>query len=125
LNREKICPLLLRVFHRIHGHHRADDFDSYRIKTISSDEAQIYTWKDATLREITELIKVINPAAKSRNSRVSFGFVYPDKVGRMVMRNVGECWGDPRNGVGKDDNKTLDELHFEIGDYLDAAIYVK
>jgi len=47
------------------------------------------------------------------------------KVGRMVMRDVGECWGDPRNGVGRDDNKTLDELHFEIGDYLDAAIYVK
>jgi len=125
LNREKTCPLLLKVFHRIHGHHRAEDFDSRRIQTLSPDEAQIYTWKDATLREITELIKAINPAAKSRNARISYAFAYPDKVGRMVMRQVGECWGDERNGYGKDDNKTLDELHFETGDYLDAAIHVK
>lgn len=81
------------------------------------EEVQIYTWSDATLREITELVKEVvcmsllshhghlwhmmaacfpnavcmqvNPAAKRMNARLEFSFVYPDKRGRNVMRVVG------------------------------------
>ena len=79
------------------------------------EEVQIYTWPDATLREITELVKEVvtleccqtkascnqmapscshavslqvNPAAKRMNARLEFSFVYPDKRGRNVMRVV-------------------------------------
>jgi len=121
VNREKTCPLLLRVFHQVQRHHRAQEFDN--VKNLARDEAQIYTWRDATLREITELIKALNPAARARYAQISFALVYPDKSGLMALRPVGECSGDSRSS-GRDDNKTLDELHFETGDYLDVAIQV-
>jgi histone deacetylase complex subunit SAP18 len=43
---------------------------------------------DATLRELSDLIKEVKPAARMRSSRLSFAFVYPDKRGRNVMRQV-------------------------------------
>ncbi|MED6150548.1 hypothetical protein PIB30_073400, partial [Stylosanthes scabra] len=43
------------------------------------DEVQIYTWKDATLRELTDLVKEVAPAARRRNAKLSFAFVFPDK----------------------------------------------
>lgn len=51
--------------------------------------AQIYTWMDATLRELSDLVKEVKPAARGRMTRLSFAFVYPDKRGRNVMRQVG------------------------------------
>jgi histone deacetylase complex subunit SAP18 len=52
------------------------------------DEVQIYTWRDATLRELTDLMKEVAPAARKRDARLSFAFVYPDRRGRNVIRNV-------------------------------------
>ena len=49
---------------------------------------QIYTWMDATLRELSDLIKEVKPAARGRMTRISFALVYPDKRGRNVMRQV-------------------------------------
>ncbi|KAF3790974.1 Histone deacetylase complex subunit [Nymphaea thermarum] len=54
VDREKTCPLLLRVFTKIGTHHTKEDF-AVRGKE-PKDEVQIYTWKDATLRELTDLI---------------------------------------------------------------------
>jgi len=102
------------------SHHRIEDYQ-VRGKEPVSDEVQIYTWRDASLRELTELIKEVNEAARRRESRLSFSFVYPDKRGRNVMRDVGTVYGLRK---GDDDNKTLDQLHFEIGDFLDVAIYL-
>lgn len=49
----------------------------------------------------------------------------------MVLREIGQTWAysDGRKAREsadgrKDDQKTLDELHFETGDFLDVAIYV-
>ncbi|GFH28444.1 uncharacterized protein HaLaN_26935 [Haematococcus lacustris] len=55
VDREKTCPLLLRVFTRNGGHHKLDEF-AVRGKEPSG-EIQIYTWMDATLRELSDLIK--------------------------------------------------------------------
>ena len=41
------------------------------------DEVQVYTWMDATLRELSDLIKEASPAARDRNSQLSFAIVYP------------------------------------------------
>jgi len=123
VDREKTCPLLLRVFYRLGGHHRVENFDK-RIKVLSTEEVQIYTWKDATLRELTDLVKEIHNGARGRNAKLSFALIYPDKSGRMVLREVGQVWSQPKRGDQKDDMKTLDELHFETGDYLSVAIYV-
>ncbi|XP_044477433.1 histone deacetylase complex subunit SAP18-like isoform X2 [Mangifera indica] len=104
---------------KIGSHHSVEDF-AVRGKE-PKDEVQIYTWKDATLRELTDLVKEVAPEARRRNAKLSFAFVYPDKRGRFVLRQVGmtHSYG---NGRRLDDSKALAELNFEIGDYLDVAI---
>ncbi|XWS32271.1 hypothetical protein CRYUN_Cryun23aG0145700 [Craigia yunnanensis] len=110
-----MCPLLSWIG----GHHSKEDF-AVRGKE-PKDEVQIYTWKDATLRELTDLVKEVAPPARRRDARLSFAFVYPDKNGRFVVREVGKTFSYG-NGRQLDDSKTLGELSFEIGDYLDVAI---
>ncbi|GMY30168.1 histone deacetylase complex subunit SAP18-like [Fagus crenata] len=119
VDREKTCPLLLRVFTKIGSHHGDEDF-AVRGKE-PKDEVQIYTWKDATLRELTDLVKEVAPEARRRNAKLSFAFVYPDQRGRFILRTVGmtHSYG---NGRRLDDSKSLGELSFQIGDYLDVAI---
>ncbi|VVB03479.1 unnamed protein product [Arabis nemorensis] len=102
------------------GHHTKEDY-AVRGKE-PKDEVQIYTWKDANLRELTDLVKEVSVAARRRNARLSFAFVYPDKNGRFIVREVGETMSYP-NRKQPDDTKTLSDLDFEIGDYLDVAIY--
>lgn len=124
VDREKTCPLLLRVFTKIGGHHNQEDF-AVRGKE-PKDEVQIYTWKDATLRELTDLVKEIAPEARRRNAKLSFAFVYPDKGGRFVLKQAGmtHAYGNVGGNMGRrlDDSKSLNELKFQIGDYLDVAV---
>lgn len=106
------------MFLQAGGLHTNEDF-AVRGKE-PKDEVQIYTWKDATLRELTDLVKEVAPAARRRNAKLSFAFVYPDKRGRFTVREVGQTFSF---GNGRlDDGKILAELGFEIGDYLDVAI---
>ncbi|KAK3152264.1 hypothetical protein QOZ80_2BG0156580 [Eleusine coracana subsp. coracana] len=117
IDREKTCPLLLRVFTRVAGHHDKEEF-AVRGKE-PKDELQIYTLKDATLRKLTDLVKEVALSARRRNARLSFAFVYPDKNGHFVVRPVGSTFACGGRG---DDAKTLAELGFQIGDYLSVAI---
>nr|XP_023876865.1 histone deacetylase complex subunit SAP18-like isoform X1 [Quercus suber]XP_023876866.1 histone deacetylase complex subunit SAP18-like isoform X2 [Quercus suber] len=120
VDREKTCPLLLRVFTKNGSHHGEEDF-AVRGKE-PKDEVQIYTWKDATLRELTDLVKEVAPEARRRSAKLSFAFVYPDNRGRFVLRTVGTTLSYG-NGRRLDDSKSLGELSFQIGDYLDVAIF--
>ena len=55
----QVCPLLLRVFPKLGGHHRLEEF--VRVRTAElDDEVQIYTWLDATLRELSDLVKEVS-----------------------------------------------------------------
>mmetsp|Transcript_35996 Transcript_35996/g.90920 ORF Transcript_35996/g.90920 Transcript_35996/m.90920 type:complete len:174 (-) Transcript_35996:252-773(-) len=117
VDREKTCPLLLRVFYKNGGHHKLEEFAVRGQEP--KDEIQIYTWMDANLRELTDLIKEVNEAARARAARLSFAFVYPDRSGRNVMRQVGMVHS---SRVSDDDARTLKSLRFQTGDYLDVAI---
>ncbi|XP_050229605.1 histone deacetylase complex subunit SAP18-like [Mercurialis annua] len=117
IDREKTCPLLLRVFVKPGGHHKMEEF-SVRGKE-PKEEVQIYTWRDATLRELTDLVKEVVPEARRRDARLSFAFVYPDKHGRHVLRVAGVTHSSARR---PDDSQALGQLGFQIGDYLDVAI---
>jgi len=116
--REKTCPLLMRVFIRVGEHNREEDYNP-RADKFPKDELQIYTWKDADLRELTSLIKEVNNLARKRDTQFSFAFVFPDKRGRMTLKPVGKTHSVKK---GEDDDKNLDSLRFEPGDYLDVAI---
>lgn len=117
VDREKTCPLLLRVFPKVGGHHRLEDF--MRRGNEPKEEVQIYTWPDATLRELADLVKEVKPEARGRNARLSFAFVYPDRRGKNVMKQVGLVHA---TRLSDDDNKTLHFLQFQTGDYLSVAI---
>mmetsp|Transcript_16731 Transcript_16731/g.23078 ORF Transcript_16731/g.23078 Transcript_16731/m.23078 type:complete len:146 (+) Transcript_16731:108-545(+) len=120
IDREKTCPLLLRVFPKVGGPHRVDEF-AERGKE-PKDEVQIYTWPDATLRELTDLMKEVRPEARKPQARLDFALVYPDRMGRNVFRRVGTVWSAPHRGRGEDDGKSLKSISFQTGDFLDVAI---
>ena len=46
---------------------------------------QIYSWMDATLRELSDLIKEASPAARDRNSQLSFAIVYPGQHAQSLL----------------------------------------
>eukprot|EP00967_Tisochrysis_lutea_P006251 scaffold7419_cov31-Tisochrysis_lutea.AAC.3 len=117
IDRLTSCPLLLRTFVRHGSHHSAADF--VRGGAPLDDEILLHTWLDAPLREITELIKGAHPPARDRNVRLSFLQVYPNARGEPSLREVGSAHAVKR---GSDDAKTLAELNFQAGDFLDVAI---
>jgi len=118
VDREKTCPLLLRVYTKHGSHHKLEEF-AVRGKEPEG-EIQMYTWFDANLRELSDLIKEVNSEARGRNCRMSFAFIYPDRNGRNVMRQVGMVHSSRSS---EDDLRTLRSLRFQTGDFLDVAIY--
>ena len=74
---------------------------------------------DGTLREITDLVKEVNSAAAKPNSCVHFSIVYPDKNGKNVMKEIGAVSAQKKS---ENDRKTLRELRFQAGDFLDISI---
>ena len=102
-------------------------------------DPRLHRRKDATLRELADLIKEEKPAAMRRDARLNFAFVYPDKRGVNVMKSVGmtqnnrpgACLPSTQVAVpylidglaGEDDDKTLNDLKFQTGDFLAVAIH--
>ena len=43
-----------------------------------SNELQMYTWQDASLKELEGLVKEVNPEARRRGTYFDFALVYPD-----------------------------------------------
>merc|ERR1719436_1300766 len=86
-----------------------------------TNELQIYTWLDATLKELEGLVKEVNPEARRRGTYFDFALVYPDlrQGPRCQTRDIGTTVASNR---GPDDGKTLHDVKFVIGDYIDVAI---
>ncbi|XP_018574145.1 histone deacetylase complex subunit SAP18 [Anoplophora glabripennis] len=118
VDRQKVCPFLLRVFVSSTGHHhKSSEFNK---GNTPQNELQIYTWLDATLHELTQLVKEVNPEARRKGTKFSFAFVFPDL--RQSMYRIREV-GTTTTGIkGPDDLKTLGQLRINIGDYMDIAI---
>ncbi|KAI7837608.1 hypothetical protein COHA_008620 [Chlorella ohadii] len=70
--------------------------------------------------ELSDLVKEVQPAARRPMARISFAFIYPDRRGKNVMRQVGAVHS---TRLGEDDSKTLKQLNFQTGDFLSVAIY--
>uniref|UniRef100_A0A915JT82 18 kDa Sin3-associated polypeptide n=1 Tax=Romanomermis culicivorax TaxID=13658 RepID=A0A915JT82_ROMCU len=93
----------------------------YNRGNVPPNELQIYTWMDCSLWELTSLIKEVNPDARRRGTVYDFAIVYPDSRGGYRLRDVGTTVSGTR---GVDDSKTLQQMKFEIGDYMDVAVSV-
>merc|ERR1712242_398550 len=117
VDREKTCPLLLRVFTSKDRHHRPDDFGRNQ---TPANELQVYTWMDATLKEITNLVKEVHPEARKKGMIFDFAICYQDpRMNRYRIKEVGQTISGKKS---TDDTITLKASKFQIGDFMDIAI---
>ncbi|KNC78769.1 hypothetical protein SARC_08810 [Sphaeroforma arctica JP610] len=117
IDREKTCPLLLRLFCCVGEHHNLKE---YAAGKVPADELMVHTWLNATFKELTMLIKGAIDEAKPKGTRMVFSAVYPTPSGQMVMKEIGELTTGRK---GERDMAALGQTRFKIGDYLDVAIH--
>ncbi|OZJ03363.1 hypothetical protein BZG36_02981 [Bifiguratus adelaidae] len=119
VDREKTCPFLLRIFWKEGGHHRLDEFEANR--TPTTDELQIYTWRDATLSELSSLIQQIVPTASRPNARLSFRLIfYDNNRNRHIYKDLGMVMNSKTTA---ESSKTLEDARFVTGDYIDVNVF--
>lgn len=125
VNRDEVCPMLVRCFWRLDQHHHTAEYAKAHANNLPINELQLHTWSDATLKELADLIKnTDNPGgerAKMRTARMDFAVVFPDTNGRYQMREVGRVFS-MANGRPDDSAKTLASLRFQAGDLIDVSI---
>jgi len=86
VNREKITPMLIKCFWTLNN---PNTTDSYRNNSnLPANEVQIYTWKDATLHEIKQLLSNSLDMFNDNTITIHFSIIYPDRTGNNVMRPV-------------------------------------
>ncbi|KAG6810376.1 hypothetical protein H0H92_012110 [Tricholoma furcatifolium] len=145
VSREKTAPFLIRTFVKIGNFHRLSLFEDGTLPT--TDEQQLFMWKDATLREVLTGLRNTAPhVAEYRHplARFSFRTVYADSLakGRFAQKDLGMVYsrdilgepgaldaraprfdweGEGEGGPSKEE-RTLDELRFVAGDYLLVAV---
>ncbi len=77
---------------------------------------------DATLKELTDLVKEVNQECRKPGSRFDFALVFPDsRANTYRMREIGSTVSGRKDPA---DMKTLGQARFQIGDYLDVAINI-
>jgi hypothetical protein len=119
IDREKTCPFLLRAFFTLDEFHQADAFTLEQLPV--EDEIHLYTWKDATLRELMYLVQEIRPDIQEKSdARLNFRIVYLDQIrDRYATRDLGSVHCTKR---GPDDQRTLAQMNFLPGEYLDICL---
>lgn len=99
VDREKTCPLLLRCFWRLNRPTVSTEYNylfsaadaSATSPSFLLNEVQIYTWKDATLGELIDLIKHAVPETAERPATYILSFAFPDKNSNCILRKVLIC----------------------------------
>uniref|UniRef100_A0AC35G0D0 Histone deacetylase complex subunit SAP18 n=1 Tax=Panagrolaimus sp. PS1159 TaxID=55785 RepID=A0AC35G0D0_9BILA len=118
IDREKVCPLLLRIFVANMRHNPIQEYKNGSVP--QHNELQIYTWMDCTLRELMFCIKDVNIDSRRKGTTFEFAIVTPDfRSNRMNFKTIGITTHGQK---GVDDTKTLASCKFQIGDYIDVAI---
>ncbi|KAE9992821.1 hypothetical protein EG327_007590 [Venturia inaequalis] len=142
VDRQADTPFLLRLFYKTGSHHTVQDFQA----DSQPPHVQIYTWTNATLTELSQLIANNLPQllpAPSVGTRLSFELVVqePTLQTRYSMKRLGTVvlGATPRSANGttngeeedaglgddaitSDENKTLADARLVVGDYIDCAI---
>merc|ERR1712118_473596 len=105
IGRKWTAPFLVRVFINL-GPHR--QFGKRFRPQESKSELQVYLWMDATLRELTDLIKKDVPNGR-RTQYISFRSVSMSNAWPIV-KHLGTL---RYNTFGQDDSVTMRNLKFE------------
>ena len=88
IDRSKVCPLLLRCFWKLNRGYPLTAYRETPKDIYPNQEVQIYTWRDATLKEIGGLLSDVVSAAREPGSILSFSIVYLDKNGNFDIKQV-------------------------------------
>ncbi|KAI8069218.1 Sin3 associated polypeptide p18-domain-containing protein [Gongronella butleri] len=118
--REEVTPFLLKIYVQFNGHNSPAKYT--KGKTPSQDyELQMYTWKDATLRELTQLIQEGVPEARESDAHLAFRLMYLNtKNGNTEHRELEVIHG---TNASNNEDQSLEKIGFITGDYLDVAIW--
>ena len=137
IDRKKTCPFMIKMYCRINGHHRLEEFSPPRFPI--EDEMIVYTWKDATLKELSLLVREVlgdselpgGSNGADPNLKFSFNLLYPDvrRPGSHFLSKPlgwafesGESEARPHQIIDSS-SKTLESLKFVPGDFIDVAVY--
>lgn len=122
VERDKLCPMYLRLFTRSYEFHSLNSFSSPNSLPIE-DELVIYTWPDATLKELSSLIKDVHPDTRRKGCSFAFRLIFQEpSKGQFLFKDVGIVYNDVAKR-SKDDFISLEKIRFVQGDYIDVAIY--
>ena len=137
IDRKKTCPFMIKMYCRINGHHRLEEFSPPRFPV--EDEMIVYTWRDATLKELSTLVREVLgendlPGGVKGTDPVlkfSFNLLYPDSRrsgSHFKTKPMGWTFegGEPEaraRQLEDSSEKTLESLSFQPGDFIDVAIY--
>ncbi len=117
---------MVKLYCRMNGHHRLEEFSPPRFPV--DDEVVIYTWRNATLHELSNLVRAVLPSSQSSDPqlRFSFALLYPNpqRTGAFIWRPLGWAFeGQPVAGLQDSSERTLESFRFVPGDIIDVAIY--
>mmetsp|Transcript_197 Transcript_197/g.412 ORF Transcript_197/g.412 Transcript_197/m.412 type:complete len:99 (-) Transcript_197:59-355(-) len=87
--------------------------------TVPKPRVPHWDRRDATLRELTELIGEVHDSARMPGTRMLFSSVFVDRTGRSIMKTLGFTIVGRRTD---DEERQLQQLRFQAGDFLDVAI---
>lgn len=88
IDRKKVCPVLLRCFWKPLKHNTLSDYRLHHRDILPAREVKLYTWRDATLREITDLLKDYIEELKYEKRLLDFSLVYQDQDGNLQFNPV-------------------------------------
>jgi len=77
--------------------------------------------KDATLKELTGLIKEVHEESRRLDARFSFRTVFHTSFGRWQQKDMGTVYNGRET---KDDALALHLTRFQQGDIIDVAIHL-
>ena len=75
---------------------------------------------DASLKELTNMVRVSNPEVRRRGTRFDFAVVYAE--GRSQAYRMREIGSVMAGKGGPDDTATLASKKYQIGDLIDIAV---
>ena len=107
---------------RVRARHNAGQrvANIHLVESHQNEESLQICRLDCSLRELMGLIKEVNNDTRRPGTHFDFAVVRPDAhPGQFEMRELGSTTSGQK---GLDDMKTLQELKFIIGDYVDVAV---
>ncbi|KAF8076890.1 histone deacetylase complex protein [Lyophyllum atratum] len=122
VSREKTAPFLIRTFVKIGSFHRLSLFEDSSLPT--TDEQQLFTWKDATLREVLTTLRntaPLTPEYRHPLARFSFRTVYADSAskGRFAQKDLGMVYS--RDVLGEPGALDLTAPRLRESDFLEEG----